>query len=274
MTMKNTQYYKKALTIAGSDSGGGAGIQADLKAFSANGVYGMSAITAITAQNTEGVRDIHPVPVEIIESQIAAVMDDIGTDAVKIGMLHSSEVIRTVLRSLQKYQMGNVVLDPVMVATSGDKLLKDDAIGTLIKELLPVASVITPNIPEAEIILNKKIENKDEFRQAARELSQTGAKSVLLKSGHFKGDELSDIFYIASQDELIELPFQRIDTKNTHGTGCTLSSAVAARLAQGFSLKESIQKGLEYTHQAIFEGSTYQLGNGHGPVHHFYKFWS
>ncbi|MFP4620086.1 MAG: bifunctional hydroxymethylpyrimidine kinase/phosphomethylpyrimidine kinase [Bacteroidales bacterium] len=272
--MKYTQSYKKALAIAGSDSGGGAGIQADLKTFSANGVYGMSAITAITAQNTEGVKDIHPIPVEIIESQIAAVMDDIGTDAVKIGMLHSSQVIRSVLRSLQRYQLKNVVLDPVMVATSGDKLLMDDAIETLIKELLPAVAVITPNIPEAEIILNKKITNKDEFKQAARELSQTGADSVLLKSGHFKGNELSDIFYIASQDELIELPFKRIDTKNIHGTGCTLSSAVAACLAQGFSMKEAIKKGVEYTHQAIFEGSSYRLGKGHGPVHHFYKFWS
>lgn len=272
--MNNTMHYKKALTIAGSDSGGGAGIQADLKAFAANGVYGMSAITAITAQNTEGVRDIHPVPVEIIESQIAAVMEDIGVDAVKIGMLHSSGVIKTVLHSLKKYQAENVVLDPVMVSTSGDKLLQDEAIETLIKELLPVATVITPNIPEAEIILGKKIHTREDFKKAARELSKTGAQSVLLKSGHFRGGELSDVFYISSRDELIELPFQRIDTKNNHGTGCTLSSAVAAWLAHGYALKEAIQKGLEYTHQAIFEGSTYKLGNGHGPVHHFYKFWT
>jgi len=274
MPMKNIQHYKKALTIAGSDSSGGAGIQADLKTFAANGVYGMSAITAITAQNTEGVRDIHPIPIKILESQIAAVMDDIGADAVKIGMLHSSEVIQTVLDALKKYQMENVVLDPVMVATSGDKLLRDEAIETLIKDLLPAASVITPNIPEAEIILEKKIKTEEDFQNAARELSQTGAKSVLLKSGHFKGGELSDIFYITSKDELIEMPFKRIETKNTHGTGCTLSSAVASWLALGYPLKEAIQKGMEYTHQAIFEGSAYQIGKGHGPVHHFYKFWS
>jgi len=272
--MKNKQNYKKALSIAGSDSGGGAGIQADLKTFSANGVYGTSALTAITAQNTEGVRDIHPVPPEIIESQIDAVMEDIGTDAIKIGMLHSSEVIRTVMHSLQKYKMENVVLDPVMVATSGDKLLQDDAIETLIRELIPAVSVITPNIPEAEIILNKKINTREDFKQAAQDLSQTGAKAILLKSGHFKGDELSDIFYLASEDALIEIPFQRVDTKNTHGTGCTLSSAVAAWLARGRSMKEAIQKGLDYTHQAIQEGAHYQLGHGHGPVHHFYKFWS
>jgi len=274
MPMKNIQHYKKALTIAGSDSSGGAGIQADLKTFAANGVYGMSAITAITAQNTEGVRDIHPIPIKILESQIAAVMDDIGADALKIGMLHSSEVIQTVLDALKKYQMENVVLDPVMVATSGDKLLRDEAIETLIKDLLPAVSVITPNIPEAEIILEKKIKTEEDFQNAARELSQTGAKSVLLKSGHFKGGELSDIFYITSKDELIEMPFKRIETKNTHGTGCTLSSAVAAWLALGYPLKEAIQKGMEYTHQAIFEGSAYQIGKGHGPVHHFYKFWS
>ncbi len=272
--MKNIHHYNKALTIAGSDSGGGAGIQADLKTFSANGVYGMSALTAITAQNTTGVRDIHPVPPEIIESQIDSVMEDIGTDAIKIGMLHSSEVIQTILRSLQKYKVENVVLDPVMVATSGDKLLQDDAIETLIKELIPAVSVITPNIPEAEIILNKKINTREDFKQAARELARTGAKAVLLKSGHFKSDELSDIFYLSSEDALMEIPFQRIETNNTHGTGCTLSSAVAAWLARDRSMKEAIQKGLDYTHQAIQEGANYQLGHGHGPVHHFYKFWS
>ncbi|MEA2107652.1 MAG: bifunctional hydroxymethylpyrimidine kinase/phosphomethylpyrimidine kinase [Bacteroidota bacterium] len=272
--MPDIKSYKKVLTIAGSDSGGGAGIQADLKAFSANGVYGMSAITAITAQNTERVRAIHPVPVDFIEKQIATVMEDIGADTVKIGMLHSTEVIKTVIASLKKYQINNIVVDPIMVATSGDKLLQDNAIDILIKELLPLASVITPNIPEAEIILNKKIHNWSEFTEAARKLSQTGAKSVLLKSGHFKAEKLIDIFYVSEGDELIEIPYKRIDTKNTHGTGCTLSSAIAAWLAHGFSLKEAIQKGLKYTHQTIAEGSKYQLGKGHGPVHHFYKFWN
>lgn len=272
--MSDIKLYKKALTIAGSDSGGGAGIQADLKAFSANGVYGMSVITAITAQNTQGVRGIHPIPVEFIEKQIAAALNDIGADAVKIGMLHSSDVINAVVSSLKKYRLGNVVVDPVMVATSGDKLLQDDAINTLIKKMFPLASVITPNIPEAEIILSKKITTRGEFAQAARELSETGASSVLLKSGHFKAGELIDILYIPSDDQLIEIPCQRIDTKNTHGTGCTLSSAIAAWLAHGYRLKEAVQKGLEYTHQTIVEGSKYQIGHGHGPVHHFYKFWN
>ncbi len=266
--------YTKALTIAGSDSGGGAGIQADLKAFSANGVFGMSAITAITAQNTQGVTGIHPVPTDMIQKQIEAIMDDIGTDAVKIGMLHSSAVIRTVVKTLEKYKMGNIVVDPVMVATSGDKLLQDEAIDTLIKELLPLAKLITPNIPEAEIILNRKIITKEDFINAAKDLSHTGADSVLLKSGHFENDSLSDMLYIPARDELVEFYESRIITKNTHGTGCTLSSAIAAHIAQGIELKEAVKAGLEYIHNAIEKGAEYELGNGHGPVHHFYKFWN
>jgi len=268
------KHYKKALTIAGSDSGGGAGIQADLKTFSANGVYGMSAITAITAQNTQGVKDIHPIPEDIINKQITAVMDDIGTDAVKIGMLHSSSVIRTVVKTLSQYNPGNIVIDPVMVATSGDKLLQDEAIATLIKEMLPIATVITPNLPEAEIILGHSIKTRDQFFEAAKELSQTKAGAILLKSGHFEDEELTDVLYIVKTDELVELPGTRINTKNTHGTGCTLSSAIAAQLALGYNLKEAIKKGLEYIHQSIQTGAAYQLGHGHGPVHHFYNFWN
>jgi len=270
----NKHYYKKALTIAGSDSGGGAGIQADIKAFSANGVYGMSAITAITAQNTKGVTGIHPVPEEIIKSQITAVMDDIGTDAIKIGMLHSSKVIQAVVETLKKYNSPNIVIDPVMVATSGDKLLQDEAIETLIKEMLPIATVITPNLPEAEIILGHKIKTEEQFFEAARELSKTKAKAVLLKAGHFQSEKLTDVLYISETDEIIEIPGKRIKTKNTHGTGCTLSSAIAAQLAHGFDLKTAIQKGVEYIHQSIQAGSDFQLGSGHGPVHHFYNFWN
>jgi hydroxymethylpyrimidine/phosphomethylpyrimidine kinase len=265
--------YKRALTIAGSDSGGGAGIQADLKTFAANGVYGMSAITAITAQNTQGVRDIHPVPPEQIEKQIAAVIEDIGVDAVKIGMLHSVEVIQTVVEALKKYRLHNIVVDPVMVSTSGDRLLQEDAIETLIQDMLPIATVITPNLPEAEIILKHEIKTRETFAQAARKLSETKADSVLLKSGHFAGDRLTDIFYIRENGQIKEIPYKRIDTRNTHGTGCTLSSAVAAWLAHGYSLEEAIEKGLEYTHKAITEGARYKLGEGHGPVHHFYNFW-
>lgn len=271
--MEKTREYAKALTIAGSDSGGGAGIQADLKAFSANGVYGMSAITAITAQNTKGVTGIHPVPADMIRKQIDAVVEDIGVDAIKIGMLHSSEVIHTVVNSLQQHRLGKIVVDPVMVATSGDKLLQDEAIETLIKELLPRAKLITPNIPEAEIILNKKIESKDDFIKAAKELSDTGAEAVLLKSGHLHGDSLSDILYIPARDDLTEFYENKVKTKNTHGTGCTLSSAIAANIALGKDLKEAVKLGLEYIHKAIVMGAEYKIGEGHGPVHHFYNFW-
>lgn len=272
--MEHFRHYKKALTIAGSDSGGGAGIQADLKTFSANSVYGMSVITAITAQNTKGVLGIHAVPVHMIEQQIRAVMDDIGTDAVKIGMLHSSEVIQTVADTLNAYETGNIVVDPVMVATSGDKLLQDEAIETLIQKMLPLATVITPNLPEAEIILGESIQSKQQFLEAAKKLSNTGARAVLLKAGHFQGEELTDVLYIPETNEIVEIPGERIHTNNTHGTGCTLSSAIAAQLAHGFDLKTAIKKGLEYIHQSILEGSQYQIGHGHGPVHHFYKFWN
>jgi len=266
--------YHKALTIAGSDSGGGAGIQADLKAFSANAVYGMSAITAITAQNTRGVQAIHPVPVAIIRQQIISVMEDIGTDAVKTGMLHSSAVIQTIREALEEYPPPHLVVDPVMVATSGDKLLEDEAIQTLIGVMLPMASLITPNLPEAEIILGRRIETPDQARQAAKDLAETGAKGILLKSGHARGKKLTDLLYLPEDDDLIEIPTQRIDTHNTHGTGCTLASAIAAWLARGLSLREATRKGLEYTHQAIERGALYRLGHGKGPVHHFYKYWS
>lgn len=194
--------HKRVLTIAGSDSGGGAGIQADLKTMSALGCFGMSAITAITAQNTQGVFDIHPVPVSTIETQIKVVLDDIGADAIKIGMLHSSEVIKTVSETLKKYNIENIVLDPVMVATSGDKLLQDDAIETLVKELFPLSKVITPNIPEAEILLNTKIKNNNDLARAAKQLTDFGARSVLLKAGHFDKEELTDIFTTEKQIKL------------------------------------------------------------------------
>jgi hydroxymethylpyrimidine/phosphomethylpyrimidine kinase len=272
--MPGKRKYYKALTIAGSDSGGGAGIQADLKTFSANGVYGMSVITALTAQNTKEVSDIHPVPVDFIKKQFTAVMEDIGVDAIKIGMLHNSEVIHTIVRLLKNYKVRNVVVDPVMVATSGGKLLEDSAIATLTKELLPLATVITPNIPEAELILNTKITAREDFTRAARDLAQTGAGSVLLKSGHLKDRQLTDIFYIPSGDQLIEIPYERVKTNNTHGTGCTLSSAIAAWIARGSTLEQAIHKGLDYTHLTIARGSAYRLGGGNGPVHHFYQYWS
>lgn len=262
--------YNRVLTIAGSDSGGGAGIQADIKAISATGSYAASAITAITVQNTIGVLGIHDIPCETVSAQIEAVIDDIGVDAVKIGMLSSSELVRTVAATLKKKGIRNIVLDPVMVATSGDRLLKEDAIEVLINELLPLARVITPNIPEAEILSGEKIYGEEDLPRIAKKLSRGGKISVLMKAGHLKDDKLVDYFYNAEKDTIIELHSNRIHTPNTHGTGCTLSSAFASYLAQGLDLDEAARKAKDYINKAIISGSEYSIGNGHGPVDHFF----
>ena len=262
---------KKVLTIAGSDSGGGAGIQADIKSISANGCFATSAITAITAQNTLGVNAVEGLSIDILEGQIEAVLSDIGTDSVKIGMLHSAEVVRSVARLLRKYGIKDVVLDPVMVSTSGHKLIEDSAIAVLKSDLMPLARVITPNIPEAEILLGEPIEKQGDLPAAARRLAQQYDVSVLLKAGHLVDDELIDIFYNNETGEVIELSARRVDTPNTHGTGCTLSSAFAAQLAKGLPLNEAARAAKEYINQAITHGAAYTIGNGHGPVHHFYN---
>lgn len=264
----------KALSIAGSDPSGGAGIQADLKAFSALGVYGSTAITAIVDENTLGVFGVHPVPISFVEGQIRSVLDDIGAHAIKIGMLHSSELIQSVRGVLKNYPTIPIVLDPVMVATAGgEKLLQDEAIETLKSELLPHVCLITPNIPEAELLLGEKLEFQSDLPLAAKKLAQLQSQkvSVFLKAGHLKEDELVDIFYNAETDQLIELPSVRIFTKNTHGTGCTLSSAITAFLARGFSLNEAAIRGKEYIYQAILSGSKLEIGKGNGPVHHFWN---
>lgn len=266
--------YRRALTIAGSDPSGGAGIQADLKTFSACGCYGMSAIVAVVDENTVGVTGVHPVPVEFVTGQIRSVLDDIGTDAVKIGMLHSSELILAVRDTLTSYGLRNVVLDPVMVATSGDPLLQDEAVGTLRDVLIPSVRVITPNIPEAEILLSEKITSQADLPDAARELSRRcGGVSVLLKAGHHTDDELIDVFHNAETGRTMLLKSTRLHTPNTHGTGCTLSSAVAAFLAHGLELDEAVTRGKDYLAAAIAAGSHYSIGHGHGPVHHFHSFW-
>ena len=262
---------RRVLTIAGSDSGGGAGIQADIKSISANGCFATSAITAITAQNTLGVNAVEGLSIDILEGQIEAVLSDIGTDSVKIGMLHSAEVVRSVARLLRKYGIKDVVLDPVMVSTSGHKLIEDSAIAVLKSDLMPLARVITPNIPEAEILLGEPIEKQGDLPVAARRLAQQYGVSVLLKAGHLVDDELIDIFYNNETDEVIELSARRVDTPNTHGTGCTLSSAFAAQLAKGLPLNEAARAAKEYINQAITHGAAYTIGNGHGPVHHFYN---
>lgn len=267
--------YDIALTIAGSDPSGGAGMQADLKTFSALGVYGASAIVAVVDENTQGVYGVHPVPASFVAGQIRSVIDDLGVDAVKIGMLHDSELIHTVRDTLGEYpSVHNIVLDPVMVATSGDALLLPEAIDTLRSVLIPYSRVITPNLPEASLLLGENVEYQSQFEDAAVALSEMcGNVSVMLKAGHLENDELVDIFYNGETKQLLKLPAPKVDTVNTHGTGCTLSSAIAAYLAKGYPLNEAVVAAKDYLYNAILAGSRYAIGHGHGPVHHFHPLW-
>lgn len=259
----------RVLTIAGSDSGGGAGIQADLKTFQANGCYGMSVITAVTAQNTQGVTDIHPIPVETIRKQLYAVLEDIGADAIKIGMLHSVEVIECVAEGLSSFSEPPLVLDPVMVATSGDRLIQDDAVDAMKKHLFPRARLITPNIPETEVLTGKKIETVEQMKEAGRSLAAEFGSGVLVKGGHLSEEELEDIFCDGGGIHIFRN--QRLSTRNSHGTGCTLSSAIASQLAHGFGAVEAIEKGIDYLQGAIRAGAEYRLGIGSGPVYHGFR---
>jgi len=268
-----SKQYKRVLTIAGSDPSGGAGIQADIKTISACGCYAMSAITAIVDENTFEVKGVHPVPATFVRGQIESVLSDIGADAVKIGMLHSSELILAVKEALVPYDIRNIVLDPVMVATAGNELLKQEAVRTLQNELIPLTRIITPNIPETEVLSGQKIESKEDMLAVIKSLSCNNKVSVLLKAGHLSDNKLTDIFYNAETGEILELKALRIASRNTHGTGCTLSSAVASFLAHGFSLDDSVRKAKEYMTQAILHGTDYGIGKGHGPVHHFFSFW-
>lgn len=264
---------RRTLTIAGSDSGGGAGIQADLKTFSALHCYGMSAITALTAQNTQGVTNISGVEPDFIKDQIKAIYDDIGTDAVKIGMLHAPDVIQVVADSLAGYEPNWIVLDPVMVAKSGDRLLQENAIATLTQKLIPMAQIITPNIPEAEVLLDQEVPDAPAMEAAAKSLTELGPDAVLLKGGHLTGRNSPDLLYLKAEGEGVWLDSERVDTPNTHGTGCTLSSAIAAYLARGFNIAEAAQKAKQYMLQSLKAGKDLQIGHGKGPVHHFFNFW-
>jgi len=265
--------YYRALTIAGSDSGGGAGVQADLKTFSALGVFGMSAITALTAQNTHSVTGIFPVPPAFIGEQIDAVMSDIGANAVKIGMLHSPEVIEMVAEKLKKWQCPNVVLDPVMISKSGDNLLQDDAVDALKNHLLPLGTVITPNLPEASVLLGRTIDTQDKMEDAAVAIADLGAANVLVKGGHLTSGPGIDLLYEAASGQTTRYTADRVDTKNSHGTGCTLSSAIAAGLARGLDLKTAVDEAKTYITEALKAGADIQTGSGHGPVHHFHAMW-
>ena len=254
---------KTALTIAGSDCSGGAGIQADLKTMTMNGVYAMSAITALTAQNTTGVRAIQESTPDFLKQQIDAVFEDIYPDAVKIGMVASSELIRVIADRLRYYDAKNVVIDPVMVATSGSALMKNDAVQTLIEELLPIASLVTPNIPEAQVLSGLAVKTKEDMVAAAKQIGDSYHCSVLLKGGHSINDA-NDLLY--DNGEFIWFEGKRIDNPNTHGTGCTLSSAIASNLAKGFTLAESVKRAKDYISGALAE--MLDLGEGSGPMDH------
>jgi hydroxymethylpyrimidine/phosphomethylpyrimidine kinase len=257
---------KKALTIAGSDSGGGAGIQADLKTFTAFGVFGMSAITALTAQNTVGVQGIFEVAPEFIMEQIKSIMSDIGTDAAKTGMLANEVIVNIVTEAIEKFHIPNVVVDPVMIAKSGDPLLSESARQTIKQRLIPLATIVTPNLFEAEAMLNIKISNIDDMKTAARKLKKTGCKWVVIKGGHLRNEkEAIDLAFDGQNFHLLKSP--RFETKNTHGTGCTFSSAIAAGLAKGYEPLKAIQQAKQYITEAIKQ--SFPVGRGHGPTNHF-----
>ena len=261
--------YVRVLSIAGSDSGGGAGIQADLKTFSALGCYGMTAITAITAQNTQGVRAIHGIPPDMLRAQIDAVVEDIGVDAVKIGMLHAPDVVRVVVKAIARHRLQQVVLDPVMVATSGDRLMAAETVDVLVRELFPLATVITPNLDEAALLLGYTMDGADALDDAATALLALGAPAVLLTGGHLPGDMVVDVLALANGGRL-RLQSPRIATHNVHGTGCTLSSAIAAHLALGLPLPQAVEQARAYIVGAIAAGAHVHTGHGHGPLNHGY----
>jgi hydroxymethylpyrimidine/phosphomethylpyrimidine kinase len=275
MVMEKKMYIR-ALTIAGSDSGGGAGIQADLKTFSALGCYGMSVITALTAQNTVAVKSIQAADSGFVGDQIDAILEDIGVDTIKIGMLFSADIIRVVADKLAAIEIPNIVLDPVMVAKSGDKLLKDDAIEAMVELLFPLAKVITPNIEEIKVLTGLDIKSVEDFPGAAQKLFETGAENILLKGGHLESADSTDYLFIRKGDsiESFHYPGERINTKNTHGTGCTYSSAIAAYLGQDCRLNDAIKFAKQYISGAIEDGARYQLGSGYGPLNHFYDIWN
>ncbi len=273
MTNQFQRQYQIALTVAGSDSCAGAGIQADLKTFAALGCYGVSVITAVTAQNTLGVSAVHPIPPQIITQQLQAVLEDVDTQAVKIGMLFSGDAVLAVAESLEIHNIKNIVLDPVMAAQSGSRLLEKGALKALRACLMPKCLLITPNLPEAEVLLGHPIESLEEIQSAAVEISEMGPANVLIKGGHSMNCPSRDVLYLSDESQFIVLQSEEIQTNNNHGTGCTLSSAIAAHLAQGLNIKAAVRQSKRYITRAIAAGAVYQLGHGPGPVHHFCDYW-
>jgi hydroxymethylpyrimidine/phosphomethylpyrimidine kinase len=256
----------KALTIAGSDSGGGAGIQADLKTFQELKVFGMSALTAVTAQNTLGVQGVYPLSVEAVKQQIESIGTDLGTDAVKTGMLFSSEIIQAVAEKIKQFGWKNIVVDPVMIAKGGAPLLQDEAVSALKNDLLPLATVITPNIPEAEVLTEMSIRTLEDRQKAAKRLHELGVKCVVIKGGHDEGEsEAIDLLY--DGEEFSYFKSKRVETKNTHGTGCTFAAAITAELAKGSNVKEAVQTAKDFIQAAI--ENELGIGHGHGPTNHW-----
>lgn len=263
--------FTRAITIAGFDGSGGAGIQADIKTFSALSCYAMSVLTALPVQNTTGVKKIYELPISCISEQCEAIFEDIGADVVKIGMLFNSKVIEAVSACLRKYQPQIIVVDPVMLAKSGHALLKEEAIAALIELIFPLATLITPNIPEASHLIGENLNSDDSIVNAAKTLANMGPKAVLIKGGHGTKLESKDLLYTGKSTEWFSSP--RIETINDHGTGCTLSAAISAFLARGYHIFDAVAKAKEYISGALESGRQYKTGHGHGPVHHFYNVW-
>ncbi|TLP71164.1 bifunctional hydroxymethylpyrimidine kinase/phosphomethylpyrimidine kinase [Maribacter sp. ACAM166] len=267
--MKKYQYIS-TMTIAGFDPSGGAGIQADIKTISALGCFATSVLTALPVQNTMGVRTIYPIPYQTVKEQIEAILGDIFPDALKIGMVHTSELVATIVETLSDYPKMPIVFDPVMVATSGHKLIKDETIQGIVSTLLPIADIITPNLDEAAILADMKIETVEDMYLAGKKIKKIGAKNILLKGGHLKTAQLTSLFF-SEDDEIYEFHFEKYDTKNTHGSGCSLSSAIASYLAQGKSMLDAVTLGQNYVKEAIYQGKDVIIGKGNGPLNHFFN---
>lgn len=262
--------YPSVLTIAGFDGSGGAGIQADIKTISALGCYATSVLTALPVQNTQGVRNIFPIPVEAVSEQIDAILDDIFPDAIKIGMVHTPELVETIVKTLAKYKKVPIVFDPVMVATSGHRLIEEKTIETIIEKLFPISDIITPNMDEAAILAKMEVKNLDDMKIAGERIKELGCKNILLKGGHLETEMITSLLY-NDQNDYQTFKSEKVDTKNTHGSGCTLSSAIASFIARGKSMDEAVAFAQYYVSEAVLKGSDVQTGKGNGPLNHFFN---
>jgi hydroxymethylpyrimidine/phosphomethylpyrimidine kinase len=262
--------YPSVLTIAGFDGSGGAGIQGDMKTISALGCFATSVLTALPVQNTTGVKTIYPIPYQAVKEQIETILEDIFPDAIKIGMVHTSELVDTIVTTLHRYAKTPLVFDPVMIASSGHRLINDETIQTIIDKLFPIANIITPNLDEANTLAQMRIETVEEMYQAGEKIKKLGAKRILLKGGHLKATLLTSLFF-ADDGQVHEFHFEKYDTNNTHGSGCTLSSAIASYLALGKPMLEAVTAAQAYVQQAIYHGKDVAIGNGNGPLNHFFN---